>query len=151
MATIVNPLIMMNMLIALMNDTYAKIQEDSQIADFIEMAQFILEFESILVWRRGDGKKKFFQLCSVDEQEEENEGSYEDLVHEKVELMAQRIAGIRSHVVVAESRDKEFLEVMQSNVDRLGEKFKSKIEEFEKRLSADRQEIIDEIEKLLTL
>lgn len=52
-ATLFNPLIMLNLLIAVMGDTYDRVRDGLVIADHKEMASLILEVETLLFWRRN--------------------------------------------------------------------------------------------------
>lgn len=49
----VMPLIMLNMLIAIMSDTYARVMADILPSDFFELNQMILEQEEVLMWKRN--------------------------------------------------------------------------------------------------
>ena len=52
MASLLNPIIMLNLLIAIMGDTYDRIQEDMVVADYREMTELILEAEYFVFWRK---------------------------------------------------------------------------------------------------
>jgi hypothetical protein len=46
------PLIMLNMLIAIMSDTYARVMSEIVPSDFFELNQMIVEVEKLYFWRR---------------------------------------------------------------------------------------------------
>ncbi|OMJ78564.1 hypothetical protein SteCoe_21587 [Stentor coeruleus] len=64
-STGLNTLIMMSMIIALMGNTFEKVEEMAAIADYKEMASYILEIESMFLWLNRRSKKKYFQFCYV--------------------------------------------------------------------------------------
>jgi hypothetical protein len=66
-ASVINPLIMLNLLISLMGDTFGRVKEEQEIADMKELAQMVLEGEFLLYCKRKSECKKFIQICSVEE------------------------------------------------------------------------------------
>lgn len=54
-ASTLMPLIMLNMLIAIMSDTYARVMAEIVPSDFYEINQLILEVEEVQVWKRSSG------------------------------------------------------------------------------------------------
>ncbi|OMJ84088.1 hypothetical protein SteCoe_14837 [Stentor coeruleus] len=54
LASLLNPIIMLNLLIAIMGDTYDRVQEDQIVADYREMTELILEAEYLAFWRRSN-------------------------------------------------------------------------------------------------
>lgn len=64
LASFINPLVMMNLLIAIMGDTYSRVQDNEIVADGREICYMVLEAESVLFWKRGSGIKMYLQQCS---------------------------------------------------------------------------------------
>lgn len=60
--SVLNVIVLLNMLIALMGETFSRVRERSEIADFIEIAKMLLEVETVLT-NADKGKKKYLQLC----------------------------------------------------------------------------------------
>jgi WD40 repeat protein len=65
--TTVNPLLMMNLLIAVMGDTYDRVQQDIVVADLKEIASQLYDIESVMFWRRKKGRPRYFQICAYSE------------------------------------------------------------------------------------
>lgn len=63
LSSIMNPIILLNMLIAIMSDTYDRVQDDQVVADCKEMAELIIQAEGMLFWKRNFNKKSFIQRC----------------------------------------------------------------------------------------
>ena len=62
-SSIMNPIILLNLLIAIMSDTYDRVQEDQVVADCKEMAGLILQAEGMMFWKRKLRKKGHLQRC----------------------------------------------------------------------------------------
>lgn len=77
LSCIVNPLIMMNLLIAIMGDTYDRVRDGLEVADHKEMAECIFEIECLLFWRRDKADWKYIHQVTTEENSEnlENEWS----------------------------------------------------------------------------
>ncbi|OMJ71276.1 hypothetical protein SteCoe_30554 [Stentor coeruleus] len=60
--SVLNVIVLLNMLIALMGETFSRVRERSEVADFIEIAKMLLEVETVLT-NKSEGKKKYLQLC----------------------------------------------------------------------------------------
>lgn len=64
LASLLNPIVMLNLLIAIMGDTYDRIQEDMVVADYREMTELILEAEYFVFWRKlKPGKLAHITRC----------------------------------------------------------------------------------------
>ena len=61
--TVINPIIMLNLLISVMSDTFKRVNSQSIIADNRELAGMILEAELILLWKRKDNHRDYLHLC----------------------------------------------------------------------------------------
>jgi WD40 repeat protein len=63
-ALLINPIIMLNLLISIIGDTYDRVQSDSLSADMKELMDMIQEVENMMFFRRGQNGKQFFQECT---------------------------------------------------------------------------------------
>ncbi|OMJ80406.1 hypothetical protein SteCoe_19361 [Stentor coeruleus] len=73
LATIINPVIMMNLLISIMGDTHDRVQESKEVADYRELANLILEIEIATIWQRNVTSVQRMHVCR--EVETKNVGS----------------------------------------------------------------------------
>ncbi|CAG9312746.1 unnamed protein product [Blepharisma stoltei] len=62
-ALFLNPLILMNLLIAMMGDTFERVQYSMLTANAKEVASLVLEMEAGLLWKRKNNQKKYIQQC----------------------------------------------------------------------------------------
>ena len=62
-ALLINPIIMLNLLISIIGDTYDRVQSDSLSADMKELMDMIQEVENMMFFRRQHNSKQFFQEC----------------------------------------------------------------------------------------
>jgi hypothetical protein len=56
------PLVMLNMLIAIMSDTYGRVMADIVPSDFYELNKMILEQEEVMLWNREKGTRSFLHF-----------------------------------------------------------------------------------------
>lgn len=92
-ATVINPLIMLNLLISIMGNTYGRVKESNDIANFQELTEMILEIEKLMVWKKNSKLKHFLQQCL-------SATSLEDDEPDKINL---RLKSIRTRVNNVES------------------------------------------------
>jgi WD40 repeat protein len=61
--TILNPILMLNLLISIMSHTFEKVNENILVADSKELAEMIREGELFFIWKRKYVEKKFLHVC----------------------------------------------------------------------------------------
>ena len=59
-----NPLILLNMLIAIMSDTFTRVRQLVRLVDRREMTEMILEIDNIWFWGRQKGERMYLHECS---------------------------------------------------------------------------------------
>ena len=65
-SSLINFLIMVNLLISIIGDTYDKVQSYKAIADRRELAEMILEIEELMIWKRKQQRKHYFHMVCSD-------------------------------------------------------------------------------------
>lgn len=63
LVTILNPIIMINLLIAILGDTYKSMKENRVENDARELISLILEAETLMLWRRNQDGMSFLHVC----------------------------------------------------------------------------------------
>lgn len=71
--TLVNIIIMLNLLIFILGDAYGKAQEASLVNDTLGQLNVILEYESLMFWRGQVKQVSVLSICQSEEQEEHDE------------------------------------------------------------------------------
>ena len=61
--TVINQIVMMNLIISIMSDTYARVKENQIVADSLEIIGMLLEIEMIMLHNRRKNEKKYFHVC----------------------------------------------------------------------------------------
>ena len=84
------PVIMFNMLIAIMGDTYDKVSSTAVALDKKTMAQMILDIESLMVWNRDRQNYEYIYICKYDAEDETDGGEWTG----KIRAMQDKIDGI---------------------------------------------------------
>lgn len=88
-SSMINFLVMVNLLISIIGDTYDKVQAFRDIADRREMAEMVLEIEYLMVWKRNLDVKRYLHLVSSD-----NSENMEDVWQGKVRELQTRMVSI---------------------------------------------------------
>ncbi|CAG9329646.1 unnamed protein product [Blepharisma stoltei] len=92
--TIINPLIMLNLIINLMGNTFDKVQEGKVIADSLELIEMLIEGETLLIWRRNYGTKHYIQICI----EEKDLGVKRSPALKKIGAMKKQLINIQQYI-----------------------------------------------------
>ena len=94
LASLVNVIVMLNLLVSILGDAFEKVQARNVEADVREMIETVLEYESLMVWRRTCGEKQFLQVCSEGFQEEVEEDQWKgraDAIKKKVIRVSKQL------------------------------------------------------------
>jgi len=113
-ASLVNVIIMLNLLISILGDAYEHSHTYARENDALEMIRIVIEYESMLFWRRDEGIPMVPTLCRVAEGQGNTE-EWEGKIHQitkriKDELvqnehyMTTRSAQVKSAIVTLESQ-----------------------------------------------
>jgi hypothetical protein len=71
-ASIVNIIIMLNLLISILGDAFNRVSEKADEADATEMLHIIIELETLMVWKRKSGTRNYLQKLDALEEKLEN-------------------------------------------------------------------------------
>ena len=87
LATFTNLLLMINLLVAIMNETFEKSHENMTTKDLKALTERIIEIESVLVWRKHSGAPNYMQSCTS----EINEDIREDKLTRKLGVLSKEV------------------------------------------------------------
>jgi WD40 repeat protein len=73
LATLLNPVISLNLLVAILSDTFETVSRDQIVADSQEMAEMIVEIETLIFCNRKKNEKKFLHVMENDSADVEEE------------------------------------------------------------------------------
>ena len=93
-ATLINPLLMVNLLVSIFNDTFARLKENLVTEDLKALAELVSEHESLMLWRRWVHEKQFIQICS----QENNDESQDEKRARKISHLADKVNLIKDEV-----------------------------------------------------
>jgi hypothetical protein len=65
LTSIINTIVMMNLLISIIGDTFDRVQQGRNVTDFKELISMILEMETLMYWEREKNKTVYLQRLSV--------------------------------------------------------------------------------------
>lgn len=123
LASIVNVIIILNLLISILGDSFDSFQNEAVEIDCLEMAEIVLEIETLMFWRRKHNHKHFMYRCQVVEQVEKNnwEGklnAISNMVEEIKDKFEEEFGEVRKQNTQAiEKLDKEFLQIQKQNTE----------------------------------
>jgi WD40 repeat protein len=63
LGSMLNTMVMLNLIIAIMGDTYDRVQAGMEVADAKELTLLIIEIESIMFWQRINREAKYLHYC----------------------------------------------------------------------------------------
>ena len=63
-ATFVNPIILLNLLISLMGNTFSRVDDSRVVSNYKELADMVLEAEQLMYWKKAD-TASYLQSCSA--------------------------------------------------------------------------------------
>lgn len=89
-ATMLNPIISLNLLIAILSDTFERVKSNEIVADSQELASMIVEIETLIFCTRKNNAKKFLQAMngdSVEVDQEEDLGKIVKNVRSKINYL----------------------------------------------------------------
>ena len=66
LATLLNPIISLNLLISILSNTFSQVKENQIIADSEELMALIVEAETLMFWQRSLDTKLYFQSMERD-------------------------------------------------------------------------------------
>lgn len=73
LAGILNVVVMLNLLISILGDSFDKFRTESVELDCIEMIEFVIELEDMMFWKREHNEMRYFQICQDPKVEGSNE------------------------------------------------------------------------------
>ena len=104
--SMINPIIMLNLLISIMANTYSDVSNNEESANLIELNELVLESELMMFWNRSKNQRKYFCICDQDTDEEK----ISDPVLGKVVKVWESIKDINSKVdkfIESQAQDKK--------------------------------------------
>ena len=100
LASIINPLIMLNMLISIMGDTYSNVQQSNDIANYQELTEMIIEIEKLMFWKKKINHKHYLQKCDFLSVNEASSGK----IFEKIKGLKTQLGGVEDSIKYVKDR-----------------------------------------------
>ena len=125
-ALMINPIIMLNLLISIIGDTYDRVQSDNLSADMSELMDMIQEVENMLFFRRGQNKKQFFQECSEFEKQDLDAG-WEGKLRAILNIIDSiKEKNAETHEVIMKNMKTQYrsIELQSEKIELIAKKFK---------------------------
>lgn len=138
LASVLNPLIMLNLLISIMGDTYSKVKDTNDIANFQELTEMIIEIEKLMFWKKSTTIKYFLHQCSFLSGNETSS----DKIFDKIKGFKAQLANIEKTIVYIKDR------IVKNDIKNL-ETEVSAIKRDQEDMGAEFNSILDKNNKVL--
>ena len=98
-ATIVNVIIMLNLLISILGDSFDKFQVSANDIDYHEMADVITEIETVMFWNRRKNDTQHLIVCDIKKDPcRVNEGDWEGKISAFDKMLSNTINPIKHSI-----------------------------------------------------
>lgn len=94
LSTMINPLIMLNLLIAIMSDTAAAVDDIDDICGLKELAEMIIDIEKVMIWKKDLTHKHYLHKCDFVQPDD----SEIDETMEKVKIIKKQVVRMKNTV-----------------------------------------------------
>ena len=122
LATVVNEILMLSLLISILGDSYSNFQTDKVCIDFSEKAGVILEIQKMFFWVSKESHPRYFQaLCSFTAAEEETP------VNEMIEALDKIMENMNNELLSSNQNTRNELGDSIKLISNKGDKFESKL------------------------
>ena len=117
LATVINPIIMLNLIISIMGDTLDRVMENRVSDNRKVMIDLILEVEYLFFWNRNKHQQKYLQVFAKEVSEEETEewGGKVAEIKEKITQLSKEIAEFKLS-------SQEVKQEMKKDINQIAEK-----------------------------
>lgn len=131
--SLMNTIIMLNLLISIMSDTFDRIQQGTVEADRETLTGLILELEQLMFWNRAKSDQKYLFVCRFDDADlAGSRASWEG----KVRAILEKLDRNRKQIDSGNS-------AMQKKLKKLDENFNLRLDRFEAEFQKFKQEILN--------
>jgi hypothetical protein len=135
LASIINCILMLNLLIAILGDAFESFLQKANEADLTEMLDLIIELEYLMIWKRDKGIEVYLQKCdtNVDNADEDEWEGRTKALERKLDTWGNDI----------HSRIETFQEALENFEDRINRNHEKKINDMGKALESKISELYD--------
>jgi len=120
-ATLLNVVIMLNLVVSVLGDAFGSFQEIANAADLYEKADVIYDHEVMMFWRRGQNTPQFLQICQEEAGEELQESPQVKAARKALRLLRGKVTGKKKE------KESKF-QLMMQRIDQLEESMNAKLE-----------------------
>ncbi|OMJ74293.1 hypothetical protein SteCoe_26815 [Stentor coeruleus] len=110
MASIINVIIMLNLLISILGNLFNTFQLDAEQIDCLEMTESVLEIETLMYWKKHHNHKSYLQLCK--QLEVQSNGEFD----EKIKLIIVGVEKLNAHSLSIDQRMSNFENLLKQSI-----------------------------------
>jgi uncharacterized protein YdiU (UPF0061 family) len=140
MTSIINTIVMMNLLISIIGDTFDRVQQGRNVTDFKELVSMIYEMETLINSARNEKQRIYLQRLSVRFGTGEELGVWEGRVRELMKVINSVRFDVKSslRMLVSEKEDEQAA----------SDEIKQRINDLEKKHDNDMKEVKESLRKI---
>lgn len=148
-ARIVNVILMLNMLISILGDSYDNFLIERHIIDYREKLDSIIEIQKMMFFKRTCGSKKFFNFLVTPYEDINDAGDWQGKILYMEKRQERKMQGLSNKIAEFEYKNNEKLSGVENKIV---SKVESKINEVESKITTQVvQKILDVENKILGL
>lgn len=139
-SSIINVILMLNLLISILGDSYDRFQLEQACIDYKEKAKTVLEFQKLMYWRRAYKGKKYIHACTHSYEDDSSE-SWEGRIifmDKKWDSTSKDIketfSSIESKLATIEERIENRMTFMEVKIDNKMHEVDSKVSDLSKEM-----------------
>lgn len=117
LASIINTIVMMNLLISIIGDTFDRIQQELVIRDMKLLADMIYEIENLMIWKKNIARSYFIHVILAKDQANENGFSWDGKVKEIQRSVNVAFENISKQIKDNNTEVKEMLDAIKKSND----------------------------------
>ena len=127
-ASLVNSVLILNLLISILGDSFDKFKLEANEIDFSERIQFIMDIESLFFWKKKSKDKHYIHVC------EENSGQEINKWNGKNKLILNKLNDLTEKIKTAKKKNKSERMKINKRIDQLEQTLGNKIDKLEQIL-----------------
>ena len=139
-ATVINVVLMLNMLISILGDSYADFSLERNIIDYTEKLQICLEIQKVLFWKRFSTKEKFLHFLPSPFEEDEDQQDWQGKIMHMQKKQERKLDNIHEKISDVETKITTIEDPISKNIEEVSQKVtgieKSLRKEFDTKLGA---------------
>ena len=141
-ATVINVVLMLNLLISILGDSYERFQIEQTIVDIKEKARISMELQLMMFWTNKQSVLKYIRLCNSAFQDEDDQ-DWEGRIRFMDKKLDKSIKELTESNIVAVTKANEGSKSIEANINKSSISLEGKIQSVESKITSVEGNISD--------